>query len=331
LFEGEEASCVKRLRDAGAIVAGKTVTTEFAGIAPGPTRNPLNPDHTPGGSSSGSAAGVAAGFFPLALGTQTTGSVIRPAAYCGVVGFKPSLGRISTDGVIPFSFSTDHVGIFVPETGLIDRVMPVLADGWESAPFSPCLGIPDGPYLDKTSPEAFDHFETVVNRVEKSGFSVQRIPLFDDLEAIHRRHRRLVTGEITRVHREWNQQYAERYRSRTREYFVMGKDVSENELKQLREKQLDLRNQIHRQMENHGIDAWICPSATGTAPRGISSTGDPIMNMPWTNAGLPAITIPCGTDGAGLPYGLQIVGKFMEDEKAAAIAGGLEKIDYDIP
>ena len=328
LFEGEEAFCVKRLKDAGAIVAGKTVTTEFAGIAHGPTRNPLNPAHTPGGSSSGSAAGVAAGFFLLALGTQTSGSVIRPAAFCGVVGFKPTLGRISTDGVIPFSFSTDHVGIFVPEIGLIDRVMPVLVDGWEPVPFSSRLGIPEGPYMDKALPEALDHFENIVGRIEKSGFVVRRIPVFDDLETIHKGHRRLVTGEITRVHREWSQKYSDRYRSRTKAYFVTGREVSEKELVELQAKQLELKNRIHGQMEKHEIDAWICPSATGTAPRGISSTGDPIMNMPWTNTGLPAVTIPCGTDGSGLPYGLQIVGKFMEDEKTTAIAGELEKVGF---
>jgi Asp-tRNA(Asn)/Glu-tRNA(Gln) amidotransferase A subunit family amidase len=337
LFRGEEASSVKRLKDAGALMFGKTVTAEFAGTAPGPTRNPHNPDHTPGGSSSGSAAGVAAGYFLLALGTQTSGSVIRPAAFCGVVGFKPSLGRVPTDGVIPFSRSTDHVGIFVPDTSLITPVMNAVSDGWKPVPASVQmdgpdrtvrLGIPEGPYLDKTLRPAIGHFRKTIDRIGENGFIVRPVPVFDDIETLHRCHRRLVTGEITRVHRKWYRDHSGLYRRRTAAYFDAGREVTEEELEQLRGMQMKLRDRIESLMEKHEIDAWICPAATGAAPKGIDSTGDPIMNMPWTNAGLPAITIPDGTDGSGLPYGLQIAGKFMEDEKTAAIAGALEKLDH---
>jgi len=326
LFEGAEASSVKRLKDAGAIIFGKTVTAEFAGSEPGPTRNPHNFAHTPGGSSSGSAAGVASGYFHLALGTQTSGSVIRPAAYCGVVGFKPSFNRVPTDGVIPFSDSTDHVGIFVPDTSLVNIVMRVLVDDWKTTKWRPHLGVPDGPYLKQASPRALSHFEEAVKQIEQNRFTVRRIPAFDDIERINRCHRRLIIGEITRVHRNWYQSYPELYRPRTVEYFVKGKHISESDLPELREKRLELRNRIQDHMEEYQIEAWITPSATGSAPRGLSSTGNPIMNIPWTNAGLPVASIPSGTDESGLPYGLQIVGKFMEDEKTAAVAEELEKI-----
>ncbi|MFC1581123.1 amidase family protein, partial [Thermodesulfobacteriota bacterium] len=152
-FDGPEAECVSRIKNAGGIVPGKTVTTEFAYFEPGPTRNPHNLNHTPGGSSSGSAAGVASGFFPFALGSQTGGSVIRPAAYCGVVGFKPSLGKIPMAGVMPLSESLDHLGIFCKDPSGIDPLMGVLVQGWSSEtvkkdPGKPVLGVPDGPYLD---------------------------------------------------------------------------------------------------------------------------------------------------------------------------------------
>ncbi|RLT42027.1 MAG: amidase, partial [Chloroflexi bacterium] len=137
LFEGDEAAVVTRLRAAGALIAGKTVTTEFAYFQPGPTRNPHNLNHTPGGSSSGSAAGVAAGFFPLALGTQTIGSTIRPAAFCGVVGFKPSYDRIPTAGLLYFSQSLDHVGLFTQDIAGMALAASLLCDGWRGSVAAP--------------------------------------------------------------------------------------------------------------------------------------------------------------------------------------------------
>src|SRR5439155_19212153 len=143
---GPESACVTGLRQAGALILGKTVSTEFAYFGPGPTRNPHNPAHTPGGSSSGSAAGVAAGLCPLALGTQTVGSIIRPAAFCGVVGFKPSHNRISTAGVIPLSVSVDHIGIFAANVAGIALTASVLAQDWraERSARQPVLGVPEG-------------------------------------------------------------------------------------------------------------------------------------------------------------------------------------------
>ena len=150
LFEGVESDVVTRLKRNGALVAGKTVTTEFAYMQPGPTRNPHNPEHTPGGSSSGSAAGVAAGFFPLALGTQTIGSVIRPAAFCGIIGFKPSYDRIDTAGMLFFSKSVDHAGLFSQDVATMRLACSALLGSWDDgagAPSDslPALAVPDGP------------------------------------------------------------------------------------------------------------------------------------------------------------------------------------------
>ena len=146
LFAGPQAACVTALRRAGALVLGKTVTTEFAGFEPGPTANPHRPGHTPGGSSSGSAAAVAAGYCPLALGTQTIGSVIRPAAFCGIVGFKPSLGRIATAGLVDFSPAVDTVGIFTQDLAGMGSVAAVLCGEWRrrTEADKPVLGVPLG-------------------------------------------------------------------------------------------------------------------------------------------------------------------------------------------
>jgi Asp-tRNA(Asn)/Glu-tRNA(Gln) amidotransferase A subunit family amidase len=160
LLEGPEATCVTRLKQAGALILGKTVTTEFAYVEPGPTRNPHNPKHTPGGSSSGSAAAVAAGYCPLALGTQTVGSVIRPAAFCGVAGFKVSFGLVPLDGVIPFAPSVDHLGFMVQDASDLSPALAVLSDRAQApAPRRVRLGIPEGPYLAQASEEARMAFE----------------------------------------------------------------------------------------------------------------------------------------------------------------------------
>src|SRR5918996_1441457 len=176
VFQGKEAKSVSRLLDAGALFFGKTVTTEFAYFFPGPTRNPHHPEHTPGGSSSGSAAAVAAGFCHLALGTQTIGSIIRPASFCGVVGIKPTYDRIPREGVIPLSPSLDHVGFFVPDVESAINAARVLYNDWDepTQPLKkPRLGIPDGPYLQSASKENLSRFEIVCKLLEKAGYELQ--------------------------------------------------------------------------------------------------------------------------------------------------------------
>ena len=170
LFKGSQASCVSSLLDAGAIFTAKTVTAEFAVSHPGETRNPRNLSHTPGGSSSGSAASVAAGFCDIAIGTQTSGSVIRPAGYCGVIGYKPSFGRISRDGVLLFSSSMDHIGIFAKDLSLLERTLPIIVDSWSfpkpSLDKNICIGIPEGSYLNLSKPHVLKQYLNIVQQLK---------------------------------------------------------------------------------------------------------------------------------------------------------------------
>ncbi len=327
LFAGAEAASVSRLRKAGVVVVGKTVTAEFAGPEPGETRNPHNLRHTPGGSSSGSAAGVAAGYFEVALGTQTLGSITRPAAYCGVIGVKPSFGRIPIAGVVLFSGSADHVGVFFSEASLMHPVLSVLIDDWRVPPSIPGrkarLAIPRGPYLAQASRNALSQFEATVERLRNAGHDVQRLAILEDIHAINNAHQRLVTGEVARLHADWFGEYSHLYRPRTADYIRRGQIIPDGELQELRDFRLKLRESLTHRMRDGGIDGWICPSATDRAPAGLVSTGDPVMNLPWTNSGLPTVSIPTGLDSAGLPHGLQLVGDFGQDEALVTLASEL--------
>jgi Asp-tRNA(Asn)/Glu-tRNA(Gln) amidotransferase A subunit family amidase len=317
LFEGPEATCVTLLRDAGALALNKTISTEFAYFEPGPTRNPHNLNHTPGGSSSGSAAAVAAGFCPLALGTQTIGSTIRPAAFCGIVGFKPSYGRVSTMGMVPCAPSLDTVGFFTQDVAGIALMAPLLCFDWQEAQPStlPILGVPDGPYLVQASPEGLAAFEEQLLLLQEAGYVVRRVRAMDDIEAINQRNMRLVCAEMARIHTKWFARYQSLYRPRTAQAILDGQQVSLADLTQVRAGRATLRAELETLMMNHGIDLWICPSTPGPAPEGIAATGSPVMNLPWTHAGMPAISLPAGYATNGLPLGLQAIGIAMADEK----------------
>lgn len=328
-FAGEEATVVRRLRGAGALVLGKTVTTEFAGFGPGHTRNPHDLAHTPGGSSSGSAAAVAAGMTPLAVGTQTGGSVIRPAAYCGVVGFKPSYDRIPRDGVIPRSPSIDHVGLFTPDVAGMRLAASVTCDDWEAPPAPsgdpPTLGVPEGPYLDAVSTDAMDAFEEQADALDAAGYEVQRVETFEDLESINERFLAVTRAEVARVHAEAFEAYEPFYRVPLADRIRDGRTVTREALAEGRRGRAETRESIHATMDDAGVDLWISPATPGPAPEGITSIGPSDMNRVWTYAGLPAVTIPAGTVG-GLPIGLQVVGRFGTDERVLAWAGEMAKI-----
>ena len=353
LFAGPEASCVTALKNAGALILGKTVTTQFAYFAPGPTRHPLSATlgetRTPGGSSSGSAAAVAAGFAPLALGTQTIGSVIRPAAFCGLVGFKPSFDRVATDGVIPLAPSADTVGWFAPTVGVATIAASVLmgrereigrkGEGEaESAnvkgislspflPFSPALlGVPEGPYLARASAEGLAHFRAVVGRLEAAGYVVRAVAAMADFDDIQRRHNALVAYEAARTHATWFPTYRELYHPKTAELIERGQAISDGDYRDALDGRGRLRDELHGLMDAHGIEAWIAPAAVGPALRGLDSTGDPVMALPWTHAGLPALSLPAGTDAAGWPLGLQVVGRFGADERLLELGGHMASV-----
>jgi Asp-tRNA(Asn)/Glu-tRNA(Gln) amidotransferase A subunit family amidase len=319
---------VTALKEAGALILGKTVATEFAFFAPGPTRNPWNPEHTPGGSSSGSAAAVAAGLCPLALGTQTIGSILRPAAFCGVVGFKPSYERISRDGVIPLAPSFDHVGFFTRDVQGAARAAALLCRVWrpEVPPRRPRLGVPEGPYLEPASGEGRVHFRETCGRLAAAGYSIQPVPAFQDFHELVEWHYRIVAAEAARVHRGWFAEYGHLYAPKTAELIQRGQGISDEQLARDRGSREELRNELASLMDEHRIDLWVSPPATGAAPRGLDSTGDPVMNLPWTHAGMPAISLPAGRNAAGLPMGLQVAARWWADEELLAWAAEMEEV-----
>lgn len=325
---GPEAASVSLLKAAGALVMGKTVTTEFAYFEPGPTRNPHHLAHTPGGSSSGSAAAVAAGLVPLALGTQTIGSVIRPAAFCGIVGYKPSYNRIDPEGLLFFSPAADHVGLFTQDVAGMHLAAAQLCRQWQpaSATARPVLGIPDDGYLQQASAEALALFAQQIAALQDDGYRVVRTSLFPDIAAINARHRRLIAAEFAGEHAAWFVEFGDLYRPRTAALIRQGQSVPAEEVEDSREGQIVLRQEIEHLMDVHSIDLWICPAAPGPAPHGLDATGDPVMNLPWTYVGLPALTLPAGRAANGLPVGLQLVGRWWEDENLLVWGKGLNLV-----
>src|SRR6266498_2784914 len=214
---GAESAAVRSLRAAGALVLGKTRTAEFAYAAPGPTRNPHDPGHTPGGSSHGSAAGVAAGFFPLALGTQTIGSIIRPAAFCGVAGFVPTYGRIRADGTLHVSRSLDRVGLLASDAAGLELAAASLIASWHPVGGGrrPVLGVADGPFLEAVEPAARELFERQAETLAAAGYQLRRDRVFEDADEVAESLRRLMNGEFAREHAALFERYRDRYRPQT--------------------------------------------------------------------------------------------------------------------
>jgi Asp-tRNA(Asn)/Glu-tRNA(Gln) amidotransferase A subunit family amidase len=333
LFSGPEAICVRALRQAGALIVGKTVSAEFAYFEPGPTRNPHNLAHTPGGSSSGSAAAVAAGLCPLALGTQTIGSTIRPAAFCGIVGFKPSYDRIPTAGLIKCAESLDTAGFFTQDVAGVDLAASLLCDNWRQVEpaHKPVLGVPEGAYLAQASAEGLAAYERQLRLLAAAGYSVIRVAALEQIEAINRRHLTIVCAEMAQVHASWFAQYESLYRPRTAAAIREGQSVDAETLTGARAGRVQLRAELEALMDRYGIDVWVAPAAPGPAPEGIHTTGNSVMNLPWTHAGLPTLSLPAGRAENGLPLGLQCVGAFMADEQLVAWAADLAEILASLP
>ncbi len=325
---GPEAECVGTLRAEGALVLGKTVSTEFAYFAPGPTRNPRDPGRTPGGSSSGSAAAVAAGYCPLALGTQTIGSISRPASYCGIVGFKPSYERISRAGVIPLAPSVDHVGLFTRDAeGAMVAARCLVRDWHEEAEpaAQPVLGVPEGPYLERASASGREGFEAARERLQEAGYRVERVEVMTDFDRIVEHHERIVAAEAARVHSGWYPRFGDLYHPKTAALVERGRDVTDVDLARAVAGRERLRGELEAAMKESGVDLWISPAAPGEAPAGLESTGDPVMSLPWTHAGLPTLALPAGRGPAGLPLGIQLAAGWRRDEILCAWAIGIER------
>jgi Asp-tRNA(Asn)/Glu-tRNA(Gln) amidotransferase A subunit family amidase len=322
---GSEAKVVTRLRESGALILGKTATTEFAYFAPASTKNPHDPAHTPGGSSSGSAA---AGLCPLALGTQPIGSSSRPASYCGVVGYKPTYDRVSRSGLIPLAPSVDHVGFFAPDVAGVERVAAAVCEGWESVYEGrrPALGIPGGSYLRRAGSDARSWFRDVCGRLSAAGFEVRRIEAMADFEGIEVSHRAIVAAEAARVHTEWYSRFRDLYHPKTALLLEEGLAISDSELQTALLGCESLREELESLRETEHIDLWISPAAPGVAPHGLDSTGDPIMNLPWTHCGLPTLAIPAGSGVGGLPIGLQVAAGWRQDERLFGWSRELEHV-----
>ncbi len=331
LFSGKEATCVTRLKQAGAIVLGKTATTEFAGMGPGLTRNPHDISHSPGGSSSGSAAAVAAGLCPLALGSQTGGSVIRPAAFCGIVGFKPSFNRIPRDGVLTRSHSADHVGLFTQTAAGIELAASVVCSDWRERAKTPRdrprIGIPEGVYLERTDEHALAAFEGQLEALQREGFDIERLPVpsFETFDALDRRHQQMVKAELAAVHDRWYPAYRPFYRTKLADNIDDGQSVSAADLAAGRMSRFRFRRQLATRRREASIDLWAAPAAAGEAPESIRTTGDPVMNRPWTHAGVPVVTLPAGRGKNGLPLGIQFAGEYGADEELLSWARLLEQ------
>jgi len=331
-FEGPEAESVTRLKEAGALILGKTVTAEFAYSAAGVARNPHHAAYTPGGSSSGSAAAVGAKMSALTLGTQTVGSIIRPAVFCGVVGFKPSYERVSRAGVVPVSASLDHVGFFTGDADSAYLAASVLLPDWKcTAPgHRPVLAVPEGPYLERVSPEGRINFELTCEKLVAGGYRILRLNVMPDFDEIASRHQLIMAAEMARVHADWFGRYASLYHQNTTTLIRTGEAIPEQDLKKALPCREKLRRQLMDNMAKANVDLWITPGATGVAPSGLDFTGDPSMNLPWTHSGLPTLGLPSGRNEIGLPFGIQLVGKWHGDEALLACASGIEKaIGFD--
>lgn len=331
VLRGTEAPSVTRLKQAGVLMLGKTVSTEFAYFGPGATCNPHSPagrPHTPGGSSSGSAAAVAAGLAPLTLGTQTIGSIVRPAAYCGVVGFKPSYDRIPRAGVIALAPSLDHVGVFAADLAGVQLAASLLANSWNTKPavaHKPVFGIPEGPYLERAAPNMLAHFRATAQKLAAAGCELKHVNVMQDFAALRERHYLITAAEAARVHASWFAQYRDLYHFKTVELLERGAEITDAQLSQALASCSALRTELAQVTEREQIDVWLSPAAQGPAPAGLDSTGDPVMNLPWTHAGLPVLSLPSGTIN-GLPVGLQLTGGWQADELLLKHAVAVEKI-----
>jgi Asp-tRNA(Asn)/Glu-tRNA(Gln) amidotransferase A subunit family amidase len=310
-------------REAGGVVIGKTVTTEFATRTPGPTGNPVNTAHTPGGSSSGSAAGVGAGFFPLAYGTQTAGSIIRPAAYCGVVGYKPSFGLIERNGMKIMSDSLDTVGVMarsVADCALFAGAVAArdLGDPDQRPDRVPRIGLCRSPTWDAADAPTQALFSRVADALARAGAVVTDRELPSDYAALIEAHPIVANTESARA-LGWEMATArDKLSPILRERMEFG--LAQTEAARDTAYAAFARTQQMFPAATEGLDVLLTPSAPGEAPKGLAWTGDPTLNFIWTALHVPCVTVPAGSGPNGLPLGIQIVGRFGEDRAVLAWA-----------
>ena len=332
-----DAAAVARLRAAGAVILGKTVTTEYAYFNPGKTRNPHNPDHTPGGSSSGSAAAVAALMVPGAIGSQTNGSVIRPAAYCGVVGFKPTHGLIPRSGALLLSRALDHVGVFarsVADAALLAEVLagfdeedpdtrplarpPFVDMAGSEPPLPPRFAFvrsPAWPHADKVTRDAFAEL------VEVLGEQVSEVEVGQSFDRAIEMHRIVMEVEMAHnLHRDF-EKGVDALSPVLRALIERGRSHPAIDYTRALAGSAPLNQVLDGVFDEY--DAILTPAAPGPAPRGLDSTGNPVFCTLWTYLGTPAVTLPLLQSENGMPMGVQLVGRRGNDARLLRTASWL--------
>jgi len=322
-----DAAVVAMVRRAGGIVLGKTASTELAHMHPARTRNPINPDHTPGGSSSGSAAAVAAGMLPLAFGTQTGGSVIRPAAFCGVAGFKPSYNIIPTVGVKCFSWHLDTVGLFAASIADVAFAAAAITARDlrvdQHAPVAPRIGVLHGFLRGEASPAMRDAVERAAKAAEYAGAHVEAVDLPPILEDAWRMHPTIQDYEAYRALAFEYDHHRDRIAPVTGELLDAAATITAETYDAARRTTRLARQAMIDVMSD--CDVLLTPSAPGTAPHGLASTGSAIFNRLWTLMGTPCVNVPGFDDAEGLPLGVQLVGRFGRDRATLEAALFLER------
>jgi Asp-tRNA(Asn)/Glu-tRNA(Gln) amidotransferase A subunit family amidase len=294
-----DAAIVREMQKHGAILLGKTQTTAFAYLTPGPTRNPRDLEHTPGGSSSGSAAAVAAGMVPFAIGEQTRGSVLRPASFCGVTGFKPTYGLLSMDGVLLVSKSLDTLGFFTHTPADMSALWDALGHSMGSSEDFDLGASEPIPDVEPTMAAAY---KDALSRLRKAGASIRPIDIAGTLAKLAEANLTVMLYEGSRFHKERYDQYGDRlgdFADLVRKGLQISADSYEETLRYIDSCRVQFAEQFKR------TPVILTPAAMGPAPRGLGSTGDPRMNAPWTALGTPAVSIPMPV-GTALPLGLQL-------------------------
>ena len=331
---------VARLKAAGAILVGKAVTTQFASSDPSPTVNPWRADRSPAGSSSGSGAGVAARLVPIALGTQTGGSILRPAAYNGVVGLKPTYGRVSRQGIVPLAWSLDHAGPIVRSVEDAALVLGIIAGHDPQDPQSLQADVPDYQaaiatplekprlgllvdFLERSEPEVRAQIQEVAARASAAGASVKEIKLPSSVDLYIAIQGLTMQCEGAAVHAAWIARDRSAYSPRIRASAMLGQVVPA--WAYLHAQRLRRRLVAETAALHADVDAFLLPTASNQPP-GPETTGDASFQAPWSLLGLPSISLPSGVSAAGLPFAAQLVGRHLDEPTLLRAATWLERV-----
>jgi len=302
-----DAAVVARLQAAGGVILGKTATTQFAYLDPAPTRNPWSTEHTPGGSSSGSAAAVGAGQVPAAIGTQTGGSILRPAAYCGVVGVKGPHGAVPVGGIVPLAPSMDHPGSFARSVADAALVWSVLADrpADPRVAAAPRLAV-DPALIERAEPELHEHLTRVIEGLRDAGATIAEVSVEPAIDAVGEAGRSVMGAEAARLHEAMFAAHADEYALAIADLIRSGQAVDADSLAAAERRRSTFRAEVSTWLDAH--DAFLSPVAAGAAPRRGQGTGDYALCVPWSFIGVPSLSLPTGLDATGLPLAIQLTG-----------------------